>query len=437
MKAWILVVAAAVALAVAVVMLVPAAPDSPDDPFGTERPDVADVVLPEGTEPSGSVNAFGWGYLDEAGEGNILFSPYGLYVALGMLANGAEPGSPTEEEVLELLGSEDIDSLNAYLDSILDAVGTFGHTRFDSSSMVLVESSTLSDPGSCMDEDFVKAVTRYCDATVSEADFSGNLDQVKRDIARWVDRNTGGMIPDYRSIATEDTLCDLLNVVCFKGKWENDFEPGRTFDEAFHNFDGTETPTPMMHGDFSGIRYYEDGRYRGLELMYDSSRDGGMCMRIVLPSDPTCLNTLNAWSSESSEYRESFMRSLSSGEAVDAVVTIPKFSLSASYDLERVLTAMGLCISFTDDAEYTKIIDGMVLKVDSGKHQAVITVDEEGTEAAAVTEFSMKSMSVGPGYEVPKVVFRCDVPFVFTITDGFSGTDLFMGYVGDSTAFDV
>jgi len=437
MKAWSLAVVAAVVLAAVAVMLLPAAPESQDDPFGTERPDVSDLVLPEGTAPSGSVNAFGWEYMDSAGEGNILFSPYGLYVALGMLANGAEPGSSTESEVLELLGSDDIGSLNAYLDSILDSVGTFGSTRFDSSSMVLVDSSTLSDPGVHLDEGFVKAVTRYCDAVVSEADFSGNLEQVKRDIAKWVSLNTNGMIPDYRSIATEDTLCDLLNVVCFKGRWDSDFEPERTYDETFHNLDGTDSSIPMMHGDFSGIRYYEDGRYRGLELPYSSTRDGGISMCIVLPSDPSCLNTLDAWSSESSEYRESFMQSLRSAVTVDADVTLPKFTLSASYDLEKVLSAMGLNVSFTGDAEYTRIIDGTVLNVDSGKHQAVITVDEEGTEAAAVTEFSMKSTSVGPGYEIPKVIFRCDVPFVFTITDGASGTDLFMGHIGDSTAFDV
>jgi len=354
-------------------------------------------------------------------------------VALGMLANGAEPGSPTESEILELLGSEDIDSLNAYLDSILDCVGTFGNTRFDSSSMVLVDSSALSDPGFRLDEDFVKAVTRYCEAAVSEADFSGDLEEVKRSIARWVSLKTDGMIPDYKSIATEDTICDLLNVVCFKGQWYRDFEPESTYDEIFHNSDGTETSVSMMHGDFSGIRYYEDGKYRGLELPYDSSREGGVSMCIVLPSDRSCVNTLEAWRSESTEYREAFMASLRSAEGVEVDVTLPKFTLSTSYDLEAILSSIGLVRTFSDDAEYTGIIDGRVLKVDSGKHQAVITVDEEGTEAAAVTEFTMKDTSVGPGYHTPKVDFRCDIPFLFMIADGSSGTDFFMGYLGDST----
>jgi len=433
MKAWPLAVLAVIALTAVALALVPAPVDTPDDPFGTERPDVSDVVLPEGTVPSGSVNGFGWGFMDSAGDGNILFSPYGLYVALGMLSNGAEPGSPTESEVLGALGSEDIDSLNAYLDSILDAAGTFGSTRFDSSSMVLVDPSALSDPGTQLDEGFVKAVARYCEAVVSEADFSGDLEKVKRSIAEWVRLKTDGMIPDYRSIATEGTVCDILNVVCFEGQWLRSFEPGRTYDEMFRNSDGTETSVPMMHRDFSGIRYYEDGRYRGLELSYDTTREGGISMHIVLPQDGSSVNTLEAWSSESVEYRESFMRSLSSAEPVDAAVTLPKFTMSSSYDLKVVLSKMGLETSFSDLAEYTGIIDGRVLKVDSGKHQAVITVDEDGTEAAAVTEISMKDTSVGPGYDIPKVDFRCDIPFVFTITEGSTGIDFFMGYLGDSS----
>ncbi len=432
MKSWHLVVVAVLVVAAAAAAFLLVSSEDPSDPFATEKPDVFGLVLPEGTEPSGSVNAFGWDFMDNAGDGNMIFSPYGLYVALGMLANGAEPGSDTEAEILKILRSTDIDSLNAYLDMILGCAGDFGDTRFDSSSMVLVDSSVLSD-GRDLDEDFVKAVTRYCDAIVSEADFSGNLDKVKGMISEWVRLKTDGMIPDYQSVATEDTICDLLNVVCFKGKWSRDFEVYNTYEETFHNSDGTTVSVPMMHGDFSGIRYYSDEKFKGLELLYDSSCNGGIGMSIVIPSDPSVLNSLDAWGSESVEYRDAFLQRLHSAEVSDVEVALPKFDISSSYDLKTILEKMGLEMSFNSCAEYSDIVEGETLKVDSGKHQAVIIVDEEGTEASAVTELNMNSMSAGPGEE-PKIVFRCDIPFIFTINNGLSRTCLFTGYLG---TFDV
>ncbi|MBP5203523.1 MAG: hypothetical protein J6Z16_02685, partial [Candidatus Methanomethylophilaceae archaeon] len=77
---------------------------------------------------------------------------------------------------------------------------------------------------------------------------------------------------------------------------------------------------------------------------------------------------------------------------------------------------------------FLEILDGRVLAVDGGKQQTKIKVDEEGTEAAAVTEITMKATAVFD--PTMPTEFRCDIPFVFVLSDG--GNAMFVGYLGDA-----
>ncbi len=403
--------------------------DLPEDPFDAVMPDVSDVEPPEDIEPSGCLSAFGWTIFDSLEEENSVFSPYGIYMALGMLANGAEPGSETESELLKALGSDGRDSLNAYLDSMLEAVDDSSVTRFSSDSLVLVNSSMVS--GADIDEDYRKRVARYCRGAIAEEDISGDLVGVKRKITDWVNLKSHGMIPRYDSLIEAGTLCDLLNVVYFKGVWKFKFAKSGTKREEFTNADGSVSKVKMMHKTISDIQYHSDGRYRAIELPYRDS-DARMCL--ILPADHGSLDILSSWRSETPEYRETFINSIGRSWGVRVDLSLPKFTMSASFGLDKVLRTLGLERSLGEDSRFTEIIDGTRLFFGSGRHQAKIKVDETGTEAAAVTEMMMLGACLPPR-EPERIEFRCDIPFVYVLLEGDDDRYLFMGYAGDGDDF--
>lgn len=275
------------------------APDLPEDPFGAVLPDVSGASLSEGIESSGSLSAFGWTIFDTVCDGNVVFSPYGIYMAVGMLANGAEPGSDTEAELLNAMGSSSRDSLNAYMAVLLKAVGEHWRSRFCSDSLVLVNSSMVF--GGDVNEDYRKRVARYCRGAVVEEDISGNLSGVRKKITDWVNLKSFGMIPEYESQIGKDTLCDLLNVVYFKGAWESKFSKRCTEDEEFKNADGSVSKVKMMHKTVPDIHFYSDGKYKAISLPY---RDADQRMCLILPDDGESLDVLSSWKSETLEYRE-------------------------------------------------------------------------------------------------------------------------------------
>ncbi len=365
-------------------------------------------------EPSGDIGAFAWKVFDGVGDGNILVSPMGLYRALGILANGAGQGTPSESALLKVLGSSDVGAMNTY------AVGLDG--RFESADMVLVDSGLLKEPGVSIDSNFKRIVSDIYGGKVSEADFSGNLGAVKEMIRAWVESATHGMIPDYESAADAGTAADILDVAYFKGVWSDPFDASRTTAGIFHDADGSLSEVRMMHKTLDGgVHYYSDGKYRGLSIPYSS----GASMVLILPVDPKDLGVLDSWRSESAEYRTEFLKSVESASfGGKANLSLPKMEMSASYEMEDLFAALGLDMGM----EFPEVLDGRTLSVDGGKQQTKIKVDEEGTEAAAVTEITMKATAVLD--PVPPMEFRCDIPFVFVLSDG--GSPMFVGYLGDA-----
>ena len=378
-------------------------------------------------EPSG-INGFSWDVFDTQDDTNIFYSPYGLYTALGMLLNGAEPDSLTEKELLRVLHARDKLMVNDGVSVINSLLTKDTKYKFSSSDMILIDKTYVTNR--TINENFKKIIEEVYDGSVDKVDIANNAAGVREMIKKWVDEKTNGFIPDYESILDNSTLVDILNVVYFKGGWEYPFDSQFTFKRSFTNSDGTVTSTDMMYKKFSAgsIGYYTDGKYKGISLPYVSEGGVALSMIIVLPTDGS-LDIKEKWSSESTEYREAFMEKVRNGNAGKSKidVVLPKLEMELSYDLKEVFSALGMNISMSNAAEFTDIIDGEYLKISDGKHQAKVKVDEKGTEAAAVTEIVLKNTAFID--TEPVVYFHCDIPYVFTITEGKYGTDLFAGYV--------
>ena len=385
-------------------------------------------------EGDGNLNAFTWDLFDSLGDGNIVFSPYGLYTAFGMLANGAKDGSATQKEVLDALYSSSDMTLNAYIKELQKlpltetADGGDGpKLTFESNNLILVDSAALEKDGVKINAYFRSIIEGYYNGAISEADFHKNLDAAKEYIKSWVNETTHGMIPDYESEATPATITDILNVVYFKADWRYLFDPANTYKTDFNCSDGSKGTVEMMHRSFSNsIRYYENDRYMGLEIPYASGDN--YAMYIVLPKDHG-VTMLDMWKNESVEYREAFMENIRNAPFANKVIlSLPSMDMDVRYDIEDILTALGVTVSFSDDAQYTEMVDGMCLRIDGGCHQVRFIVDEEGTEAAAVTEIVTKNTTSMPDKD--PIVFNCNIPFIFTVSEMSSGTNIFAGYYG-------
>jgi serpin B len=107
------------------------------------------------------------------------------------------------------------------------------------------------------------------------------------------------------------------------------------------------------------------------------------------------------------------------------ILTMPKFDFESSFNLKETLEAMGMTDAFSmATADFSGIFGGMGHWLDEVYHQATITVDEDGTTAAAATgAVAVTGISLYP----PEV--NLDHPFIFMIRDIETNTILFVGRV--------
>lgn len=372
---------------------------------------------------STSVDAFCWKYFATFDrDKNIFYSPYGINAALSILANGAS--GDTLKEIISALEADNVQNLNECHKNFSE-YATKNYDNFAEANLLLIDKKII---GRGLDKSFKRTVKKIYSSEVRVADFENNLENEKQKISRWVADKTKNFIPNYKSIATEDTLTDLLNVVYFKGKWLIPFKIDATEENIFTNRDGSEITASMMNRVFeSQISYCEDEKFKGIELPYGD----GAAMYLIMPVDKS-LNVAEAWNNESISYRADFIEGLKRSHEFngDVVVRLPKFDLDIENNLVENFKAMGITKSFTDDAEFFNIVNGTSLKIGNVQHRAKIKVDEEGTEAAAVTEVVMLEATATPDFEEPRTVyFIADRPFLFVIRDIKSDVTLFAGVI--------
>ncbi|MBR2254441.1 MAG: hypothetical protein IJ856_01260 [Candidatus Methanomethylophilaceae archaeon] len=401
--------------------------------FGSKKNSVpkapVDIVETTPKDLSNGISGIGWKLLDDDKEKRFFMSPYSIASVLGILANGAENGSVTQKEVLDVLSCKDTRQLNSeYLGLARELEEVCGERAVVKSASLMIVDKTLVGAGAKVDRKLGSMLKSVYNGTVEEADFRNSLEKVKKRINKWVSDSTDGFIEDFESAADENTAVDVLNAVYFKAAWESVFDRDDTEEEDFTDENGNTVKIPLMHRSFNfGTTYYDDGRYSGLCLRYRCSGNLSMC--IVVPSDHGT-DVRRRWCSESVEYRNKFIGTLQHNHVDNRTnVYFPRFAMGLEYYLMDALKRLGVVRALTGLTEVTQLLNGIPLKVDAFRHQAKIEVDEEGTVAAAVTEMIM-TCGCALGKPLPEITFRCDIPFVFTISGCESAVPLFVGYFG-------
>ena len=343
---------------------------------------------------------------------NIFISPFSVSTALTMTLNGA--AGDTEQAMIGTLQLQDVasDSINSSYAQLQQALQTS-----DPKVTLTIANSLWGRQDIQFETDFLQRNTQFFNAEISILDFSDPNSLTT--INQWVNDNTNSKIPKILDEIEANAVLFLINAIYFKGSWQTEFDPSKTHDGPFHLVNGSTKQVPMMFRSGSYSHYRGDG-VQAVNLPYG---DGRISMYIFLPDRNSDLNTFLAslnptnWENWMSQFREQ-----------ELMLMIPKFKLEyGTKELNDALIALGMGIAFDQkQANFSRMVSPETLSgnlyIDKVSHKTFIEVNEEGTEAAAVTVVGVVKTSLPPE-------FVADRPFFFAIRDNTTGTVLFMGTV--------
>ncbi|HYF63456.1 MAG TPA: serpin family protein, partial [Herpetosiphonaceae bacterium] len=241
-------------------------------------------------------------------------------------------------------------------------------------------------------------------------------------INAWVDAQTAGEIKDLlpENSVTRDSRLVLVNAITFKAAWIDEFDPGSlTGDSTFRLADGGSVEADMMSRDEGGGYLHAD-IYDAADIAYKGSKQS---MIIVMPKEGRFAEVERRLSRD---FLDHLVESFNYG---GLALTMPKFKYSATLELADTLAAMGSPDAFSAQADFSRIDGTTNLVVDQVVHEAVVDVDERGTEAAAATGATLKQI----GGALEHSTLTVNRPFIFLIRDTRTGSILFLGRVMDPT----
>lgn len=347
--------------------------------------------------------------------GDIVFSPYSIQAALAMTWAGAR--GQTEKEMAETLrfglAQDEFHPAMGALIGDLNERGSGGKYE------LAVANRLWAQTGMEILDAFREIAEQSYGAGVEQTDFASAPEKARKAINDWCEKMTRGKIkaPLPKGVIRPDTRLVLANAIYFKGKWESRFEKKDTRDRPFHLAGGEEIEAPTMwqREDF------DYGKFEGLSVLSMDYEGGDLSLVALLPDDRDGLAALE--DKLTMENLETWLGGLGKKE-VD--VFFPRFKMDYGLELRDMLSKMGMPGAFAGAADFSGMTGKTDLFISSVIHKAMIELNEEGTEAAAVTVVTMSRESVPR-----RTYFRADHPFIYMIRDKKTGCILFMGRVTD------
>lgn len=363
-----------------------------------------------------------YGILNEE-EGNLIFSPFSISLALSMAMAGAE--TTTEEVMLNALRmtlpEEEVDpAFNALLLTIQASEDATVNEMEGSQFTLNIANSLWGQAGFELKSEFLDTLARYFGAGMYTVDYRNDPEAARLAVNKWVAEETEEKIKDLipEGAVNELTRLILANAIYFNGSWMYPFTESATAQEAFTLLDGTETTVEMMKLGSNYLSYMKEEDFQAVSLPYLSP---DFSMLIILPDEGQYTTF------ESELDAEHLMAIVNQMQYTQVALQMPKFDFETTTSANGALTALGMGEVFDpDSADFSGITDEDALYITDVLHKATITVDETGTEAAAATAVIMGVKSAMPEEPISVVIDR---PFLFMIRHEPTGTILFMGRV--------
>ncbi|HJU69130.1 MAG TPA: serpin family protein [Gemmatimonadaceae bacterium] len=340
---------------------------------------------------------------------NVFISPLSASFALGMTMNGAD--GETFVGMTQALRILDTDQsrINAAYRDLIELL-----LELDPSVDMRIANAIWYRNGFPFHQSFLDTVSHYFDARVAGLNFDDPATVTR--INAWADSATAGKIPSVLDRIDGDLVMLLMNAIYFKGSWRSQFDPANTHDAAFTTERGTTYAARMMHLETQDVALSTVNGAMAVDLPYGRA---AFTMTAILPPAGTDV--------------DAFIESLDQprwNAIIDGLhhtradVYLPKFTMKWEDLLNSDLIAMGMEQAFCEGcADFTRMSPlGDALFIDFVKQNTFVNVNEEGTEAAAVTTVGVEVTSAPPSV-------RFDRPFVFVIRERLSGTILFIGKV--------
>ena len=354
--------------------------------------------------------------VDSEGNNNIAISPSRLQNVLVLLANRASP--QIRKAILEGIGSEvmEMDEANVlcnkehlHLTSWKEGEGDYIPTIETNTFLWVKKGMKLKPDGlTCVSSDF--------NVVLREVDFS--QPDTKDIINKAVDVASHGLIKEVNSDIQPHTQMLLTDILYFNAKWDERFYEEDTKERIFYGTKGKEK-VPMMRKTDS-LMFSETQTCQVVQLRYMcmSEQDKYFTMRIYLPKEKCSISDVlhELWNNE-------FYFDMTEE---DVKLTLPKFTIKSNADMKQVLKDIGLECIF----ESADIVPGLVndVRIDDISQQVKIKVDENETEAAALTEMCV-AMGPPPTEIREPVIMNVNRPFMFEIAEEYSNTILFTGII--------
>ena len=349
---------------------------------------------------------------------NICFSPLSAQLALSMVMNGANGNTLKEMKWatgLSDYSDEEINSFNQTLIHALTSSLEFNPEQWEWLGYPVCEiaNSIWHRPDFTLFGSFTDTAKSYYEVGIGSVWF--DTQEGVDEINQWVNEKTHSLIPRiYSGPQSADLAVVLADALYFKGAWHTPFDKERTRQGVFHNANGGSVMADMMAADEYFLSTASD-KFRTITLPYGN---GDFSMTIFLPTEGTKLPELTRadWSqtvSQPSQYHP-------------YALTFPRFDFGDSHELNDILKKMGMRQAFDqENADFTRMTDGAV-SISKVFQLDKISVDEKGTEAAAVT---VADMAAGISDPVDGEPFAVDRPFYFTIENRKEKAVLFVGRV--------
>lgn len=348
---------------------------------------------------------------------NIFISPPSVSFALSMTYNGASV--TTKDDMAKVLEIKDmsLEEANKENNALIRTL-----INLDDQVKLEIANSLWGRKGIEFNPVFIKNNQDFYKATVTALDFN-SPDAVKT-INNWVSENTQNKIEKIIDPPIDPaTLLFLINAIYFKGSWTDKFDAALTQNRSFTSSAGKSKQFPMMSRSSEEFQYYKGDTFQAVSLPYGKEK---ISMYVFLPNKDSSLDDF--YKNLNADNWQKWMSQFSKNEGQ---VVLPKFKLEYESSLKNALKALGMDIAFDPDkADFKNMFaKPMQAYISEVLHKTYVDVNEEGTEAAAVTSVTVGATSV----MLPKQPFQliADHPFFYAIRDNQTGTVLFMGAVVD------
>ena len=361
---------------------------------------------------------------DRSGK-SFIYSPLSITYVLGMV-NDAATGL-TEKELEETLGFHEggIQAVNDYCKKLID-----GLPKVDDKVTLNIANAIFLNKSFTLKPQFTQDMQTYYDAKAEALDFKAP--ETLGHINGWCSEKTNGMIPTILDEIDPLMVSYLLNAIYFKADWASKFDPKNTKDETFTTENGnSSTKIPMMHQNVL-ISYLKSDTYSAVILPYGT---GLWNMTIVLPEEGKTADDVIKELTESSMLNNRGWCDAGGNtfQAYEVDLKLPRFETNSDTDniddgLIGLMKKMGINRAFGEGMAEIPNMCELPVYIEIMRQKVKIKVNEEGSEAAAVTVAGETNQSMGSGsVEYPKATFHANRPFVYVIREASSGVILFVG----------